>query len=244
MLTTFLQALTAFSGAAAGGALAVSVGVSHRKLCALISFAAGALLATTSMHILPEAAALLPAPALLTAFISGYALFFLISRYVTHVCPACSASHFDEHTGNEIRSTAILLAIALGIHSAFDGIAIAVGEELEYSGGISLFTTVTIHKLPEGLALCALFLKAGWSRAKSFGFTLALESTTLAGWVLGAFSLAKITDSLWFYAVLMHVGGGFIYLALHAVLNEARKHPSRFILSFFLLGVVLIGLIR
>ena len=78
--------------------MAASVGVSHRHLCALISFAAGTLVATTFIHIIPESLSILSLPAIALALLSGYGLFFLIGRHVFHVCPACAASHFDEHT--------------------------------------------------------------------------------------------------------------------------------------------------
>lgn len=244
MLVTFLQNVIVLLSAASGALIAVWVGVSHQHLCALISFAAGTLFATTFLHIIPETLSVLPLLALGIAFSSGYGAFFVISRYIFHVCPACSASHFDEHAADEFRSMAVLLAIALGLHSTMDGIAIAVGRELGDKADLSIWITITIHKLPEGLALCALLLRAGYGKTKSILLTLGLESSTLLGWVLGALLLTGFEESKWFYGLMVHIGGGFIYLALHAVLNESRKHSPRFILFFFLVGVALISLTR
>ncbi len=244
MLISFTQSCMALLSATLGAFIAVRIGVSHRHLCALISFAAGTLLATTFIHIVPEAIGVLSLTALAAAILSGYGVFFLLSRYVFHVCPACAASHFDEHTASEFQSIALLLAIALGIHSGMDGLAIAVGHELGRKADLSIFITITIHKLPEGLALCALFLKAGYSRTKSLLFTLGLESSTLVGWILGTLLLTGVEQSKWFYWTMAHIGGGFVYLAFHAVLNESREHSPRFILSFFLAGVALISLTR
>lgn len=242
-MNTFAQNCIALLSAALGSFLAVSVGVSHRHLCALISFAAGTLIATTFIHILPEASSILSLPALFLALVSGYSLFFLISRYVSHVCPACAASHFDEHTASEFRATALLLAAALGVHSTMDGMAIAVGHEINRVTDLSIFLTITIHKFPEGLALCALLLKAGFPRLKSVGLTLLLEGSTLLGWALGTFVVSGAETSAWFHWILVHIGGGFIYLGLHAVLNESKEHSPRFILCFFLAGISLISLL-
>ena len=77
---------------------------------------------------------------------------------------------------------------------------------------------------------------------KSLWATLALESLTLTGWIFGLLSLKGFGESPWFYLLLAHVGGGFIYLALHAVLNESKEHSPRYILFFFLIGVAVIGL--
>ena len=242
MFVTFIQNLIALASAGIGALVAATVGVSHRHLCALISFAAGTLFATTLFHIIPEASAFLPLVAIGLGLASGYFLFYFVSRFVFHVCPACAASHFDEQVTSAFRSVAVLLAVALGIHCTMDGIAIALGNELARRAGWSIFLTITIHKLPEGLALTALLLKAGFNRAKSLFVTFALESLTLLGWVVGAFLLQGFAIGSWFYLTLLHIGGGFIYLALHALLNESKQHSPRYILFFFLAGIGLVSL--
>jgi zinc transporter ZupT len=100
---------------------------------------------------------------------------------------------------------------------------------------------VVLHKFPEGLALCALLMKAGFHKMKALVSTLALESLTFLGWLIGLLFLNKFHMGGWFYAVLVHVGGGFIYLALHAVLNETKEHSPRYVVFFFLLGIAAIA---
>ena len=225
-----------------GALLAVSIGVSHRQLCALISFAAGALLATTFFHIVPEASAMLPLIAILMALASGYLLFYLLSRFFFHVCPACAASHFDEQTLSTFQSIIFALSIAFGVHCMMDGIAIALGRGLAVRADRSIFVTVTLHKFPEGLALSALFMRAGFGKIKSLASTLALESLTLVGWLAGIFLISGLSIGNWFYLILVHVGGGFVYLALHAVLNETKEHRARYVVLFFLAGIAAIAL--
>src|SRR4051795_5322442 len=95
---TILYLLLAFALALAGGWFGMSLARSHRRLCALISLGAGSLLGVTAFAIIPECHRQMSAWALLVALASGYILFFIITRYVYHVCPACAASHFDEAT--------------------------------------------------------------------------------------------------------------------------------------------------
>ena len=242
MISPLIQNLVALVSAGLGALLAITIGVSHRQLCALISFAAGTLLATTFFHIVPEASKVLPFIAIFLALASGYLVFFFISRFFFHVCPACAASHFDEQTASSFKNIALLLAVALGFHCVMDGIAIALGPELERKADWSIFLAITVHKFPEGLALCALAMKGGYDRVRSLLSTLAIETLTVFGWLLGLFSLEGFAESAWFYLILAHVGGGFIYLALHALLNESKEHSPRYILFFFFMGVALIGL--
>ena len=238
---TFVQNLLTLFSAALGALLATSLGTSHRQLCAMISFAAGTLFGTTFFHILPDAWRILPLPTILIALASGYGLFFVISRYVFHVCPACAASHFEEQPPSKLRNIFILLAIALSIHSTMDGIAVVLAGTLPNNTGHSIFFTILIHKLPEGLALCALLLRAGYEKKRALAGTLLMESSTLLGWVIGMCLLKGFAASHWLDLLLVHAGGGFLYLALHAAISESEQHSPRFVFLFFLTGVILMG---
>lgn len=242
MEISFLQNLAALFSAVAGGFFAISVGVSHRRLCALISFAAGTLLGTTFLHIIPEALASVSFIGIGLALGSGYLLFFLISRFVFHVCPACAASHFDEQTASTFRRIALLLLIALGVHCMMDGVALALARELRTKIDRSIFLAVMIHKFPEGIALAALLVRAGFQKLRALATTLAVESLTVVGWGLGVILMRGLELNQWFYLILVHIGGGFIYLALHALLNESEEHSPRYVILFFLLGFAFIGL--
>ncbi len=243
-MITLLQSILAVLSAALGAFFATWANISHKHLCALISFAAGTLFATAIFHIVPEALLFASPAAVLIALLSGYLLFYLISRYVFHVCPACSASHFEEHKNTAISNFSVLLGIALSIHIFMDGIALALGKELGHAVDFSLLLTILIHKFPEGLALCALNLKSGMEKKKAQLFTIGIEALTLAGWLVGALVLQGFKDNPWIYLFLVHVAGGFVYLSLHAVLNESKQHAARFILVFFLIGISVIGLSR
>ena len=71
----------------------------------------------------------------------------------------------------------------------------------------------------------------------------AVESTTLLGGVIGYFFLTKISI-LWLGLIMAYVGGGFIYLATHAVIGEMLKHGKKLVLTSFALGVALIAVLN
>jgi len=246
MLNPLSQNLLAVLSAFLGALVAMTVGVTHRSLCALISIAAGTLLATTALVIIPEGVTHIGGLPVLIGLITGYAIFYLLTRFVAHVCPACSASHFEEHVEAHEKALAISVAIALAIHCILDGLAVTLGHHLHASSGTSIFVTILIHKFPEGLALTALMMAAGQSRWKALLIALALESTGLIGWLAGtSFEFLEGFDqSPWIHGLMAHIGGGFIYLALHAMINESRKHSIRLTSCYFILGVGLIGLAK
>jgi zinc transporter ZupT len=239
----------AFALAVGGGALGASVGTSHKRLCALISLGAGTLLGVTAFAILPGTFEALAFWETGLALASGYVLFAVISKYVYHVCPACAASHFDEATTHRFSEIASAMMVALAVHCTADGIAIAAGREAHASnlaGGrvldFSLVMAICVHKVPEGLALGALLLGAGLHRSGVIVRVAAVEATTLLGGVLGYFFLPHISPA-WLDAVVAHVGGGFIFLAAHAVLGEILKHHKALVLSNFCAGFGAIGVL-
>ena len=232
----------AFGLALLGGVISSVTALSHERLCRLISLAAGTLLGVTLFSIIPESYRAMPLLQLLLAIASGYLVFWLISRYVFHVCPACAASHFDEATTHRFSEIATAMVIALGLHSTMDGLALALGIESNLTGGLglSLLLAICVHKVPEGLALCALLLAAGLKRSTALIWVAAVEATTLLGGAIGL-CVAPQFSGLWLDTVIAHVGGGFIFLAVHAVFGELVKHGRKPVLINFALGLLLIA---
>ena len=245
MGNTLWQVVAAYAFAVAGGSISASLRLEHKQLCALISFAAGTLLGVTIFAILPESFGACPWWAVLLALITGYVLFFLISKHVHHVCPACAASHFDADATRHFSEIATALIVALAIHSTTDGLALGIQGEAAATGPSrwSLFFALCIHKVPEGLALGSLLIGAGMQRAVVVGWVAAVEATTLLGGVIGYFFLANISI-LWLWLIMAHVGGGFFYLATHAVVGEMLKHGKKLVLTSFVLGVALSGILN
>ena len=245
MSNTLWQVVAAYIFAVGGGLISASLRLEHKPLCALISFAAGTLLGVTMFAILPEGFGACPWWAVLLSLITGYALFFVISKHVHHVCPACAASHFDVDATRHFSEIAAALIVAMAIHSTTDGLALGIQAEAPATGAAkwSLFSALCIHKVPEGLALGSLLIGAGFSRVSALGWVAAVEATTLIGGVIGYFFLTEIS-ALWLGLIMAYVGGGFVYLAVHAVLGEMLKHGKKLVLTSFVVGFALIAVLN
>jgi len=242
---TLWQVVAAYAFAIVGGSISTSLRLAHKPLCALISLAAGTLLGVTLFAILPESLSDSIWWAVALAAATGYALFFFISKYVHHVCPACAASHFDADATRHFSEIATVLIIALAIHSTTDGVALGIQQEAPAAEATkwSLFSALCIHKVPEGLALGSLLIGAGLQRSGALSWVAAVEATTLLGGAIGFFFLAKVS-TFWLGLIMAHVGGGFLYLAAHAVLGEMLKHGKKLVVTSFSVGVALIGLLN
>ncbi|MGA3180949.1 MAG: ZIP family metal transporter [Verrucomicrobiota bacterium] len=267
---SFSFVILAFALAVGGGALGATLGTSHKRLCALISLGAGTLLGVTAFAILPETLDELKWWQLLLALGSGYAVFAVISKYIFHVCPACAASHFDEATTHRFSEIASAMMLALAIHCTVDGLAMAAGhasqdqtvaaahpattpaqapaqsaqnprEQQSRITYFSIILAVCVHKVPEGLALGALLLGAGLTRNGILIRVIAVESTTLLGGAVGLLFLPSVSQ-FWLAVALAHAGGGFLFLATHAVIGEILKHHKALVLTSFGAGFGAIGL--
>ncbi|MGI4791766.1 MAG: ZIP family metal transporter [Janthinobacterium lividum] len=220
MLRSTIAMLIAFLG----GGIGVMLGnVPAQRLRVLVYAAMGTLLAVTLFDVLPDAKELLNWPEFLLAGLSGFALFWVIGKYVYHLCPACSIGAFDQATTERLGQTVLLLMIALGLHSAMDGIAVVVGDRIAGRPNFALLFAVSFHKLPEGLALALLLLGAGYTRPKAFWWTVAIESLTEMGALLGIFGLQH-ASLLNLGLLFANVGGGFIYLIASTLGVFTRPH--------------------
>jgi zinc transporter ZupT len=238
-----IRSAVAFAVALGGGLLSALLARTHKQLCAMISLGAGTLLGVTVFAIGPECWRNqdLAVWQVLLAAASGYLLFAIISKYLFHVCPACAASHFDEATTHRFAEIAAAMMIALAIHCTVDGLALAAGRQ-EFATlapshwlDMSLTMAICVHKAPEGLALGALLLGAGYTRPRMLWLVAAVESTTILGGVLGWFVFRSV-NNLWLDLALAHAGGGFIFLAAHAVLGEIMKHEKKIVVLSFTAG--------
>ena len=235
-----LRLILASFMAALGALIAVSFKkISHAKLCLLISFAAGALLAVALLDILPETVELVGGVMAGVSFFSGYLLFWAITKFVFHVCPACSATHTEAN----FKAITTAMVVALSVHSFMDGLAIYSGYLSGSNTGIFILLAVVFHKFPEGLALTLVGIGSGLSRVRAFFLTFLLETmTTVAGGIAGILFLLP-SSSKWIGYVLGHVGGGFVFLVSHALLSEVIKHHPRNTILAALAGAFSIGIL-
>jgi ZIP family zinc transporter len=207
-----------------GGFGALLTKTAARRLNVLVYTAMGILLLVTVGDILPDAKSALGWPAFFAGVSSGMLLFYLVSKYIYHICPSCAIHAFDDAALQRLGQTAILFMVALAIHATMDGLAVVVGDQLVGGANIGVFVAVSVHKLPEGMALALLLIGAGYGTARAFWLTVLIEMTTEIGALGGVLFLRNLPPE-WLGIVFAHVGGGFLYL-VGTTLNSFRlAHP-------------------
>jgi ZIP family zinc transporter len=196
-----------------------------RQLNLLVYSAMGVLLLVTVLDILPEAKHGLSWLSFVLSVGSGVMLFWLIGKYVYHICPSCAIHTFDDAALNRLGQTAFLFMIALGIHATMDGLAVIVGDDISGHANVAVLAAVAIHKLPEGMALSLLLIGAGYSPMKALLWSLGIEGLTEIGALAGVLALRDVPKQ-WLALIFAHVGGGFLYL-VGTTLNSFNAAKER-----------------
>jgi zinc transporter ZupT len=240
-----IATLFAYAGVALGLALRK---IALHRLSLLVAAAMGTLLAVTLFDVLPDAKQFLTWSTLVPACASGYVLLWIVGKYVYHVCPACAVNDLEQENP-QLAQTAAALMTALGLHCLMDGLGIAFGDNLLGHPDFGLLAGISVHKIPEGLALILLLLGAGIERKKAITWAAGVESMTIVGGVVGSY-LVSSTSTFWLGILFAHVAGGFFYMITSAARGvfgqhtEKPRYAQHAVVSglSFISGAVLLGL--
>ena len=196
-----------------------------------VATGAGFMLAAAFVRMLPES---MQAP---HAF-----LFVLVGYFGVHLFEHAIAPHF--HFGEEIHADAFLrpsagyLAIlGLGVHTLFDGVAIAAGFMIGPALGTLLFIAVLLHKVPEGFTIASIMLAGGQSRSAAIGAGALLGVLTLAGAVATSFLAGHHIP----YALALSAGVT-IYVAASDLIPEVNREGGPAVGWTVFAGLVLFAL--
>jgi zinc transporter ZupT len=153
-------------------------------------------------------------------------LFVLLGYFGVHLFEHTVAPHF--HFGEEVHAEALLRPSAgylalfgLGVHTLFDGVAIAAGFMIGPALGALLFGAVLLHKVPEGFTIASIMLAAGRSRGAAAAAAGILGVLTLLGAVLTGFFARHHVG----YALALSAGVT-IYVAASDLIPEVNRESD------------------
>lgn len=218
------------------GILLLSKKFIHKISFLLVSFAAGALLATGFLDTLPQAVLLGGKNVFLWVVIS-IAFFFTVERlfFAMH-------HHEEEDDGKILMPTAILL-FGDSLHNFIDGVAVAAAFLADFRLGIITTLAVFIHEIPHELGDFGILINKGWSRIAVFNFNALTALAAFLGAII-AFYVGSTFGGL--LPILLAVAAGnFIYISAADLLPEIHHKAKRSLAwrftSFFFLGIFLIA---
>jgi len=181
----------------------------HPQTLLIASFAAGVLLATAFLDLLPEAEELAGKVPWLWA-LGGVIFLFLLEKSVLWY------HHHDDYDGPE--QVPVLITVGDTIHNFIDGMVIAAGFMATGPGGVVTALAVAAHEIPHEMADFGVLLSKGWSKSKTVWVNIGSAAVSLLGSAL-FFFLGSAVEGLLPY-MLAFAGGMFMYLALSDLIPE------------------------
>lgn len=239
---TLLWVLVGTIGAGVGSvwvAAWLAHGVLRRYTQHMLSFAAGALLATAFLHLLPEALESGgDAHALLAWLLGGLVLFFVLDKaelyhhghehgehgaHGEHGGHAHTAHEAHVHAAHKPSGSWVLL-LGDSVHAFGDGVLIASAFLVDPHLGWLAAIAVMAHEIPHHMGDLAVVGQASTSRrAATLKVSLAGTVTALGG-VVGVALLGQLDAYL--PIVLMLASSSFIYVALADLIPQLQKHQG------------------
>ena len=211
----------------------------------MLSLAAGALMATAFMHLLPEAfESEASAHELFALLLAGLVFFFLLDKaelwhhgHEHHHGDSAHEGHDHHHHhhheqgahahrhghahAHEKRSGGWAVLAGDSVHAFGDGILIASAFVADIKLGVVAALAVLAHEVPHHMGdLVVLQQTSGTRRAALVKVSLAGTVTALGG-LVGYFLLGKLAD--WLPYFLVAASSSFVYVALADLIPQLQK---------------------
>jgi zinc and cadmium transporter len=198
----------------------------ERRETLLLSFAAGVLLATSFLELLPEAMELTTerrSP--LAAALLGMTAFFFLERFL-HGFHGHDEGHPQGHHHHRPAGPApasrTLVLIGDGVHNFIDGVVIAAAFLADETLGVATTLAVVTHEIPQEIADYAILVRSGLTPRRALLLNFVSGLAALGG-VAACFLFRGVVEPYlpWF---LTATAGMFIYIAASDLIPELH-HP-------------------
>lgn len=215
---------------------------SPEKIVLAVAFAAGAMICTSFLELLPEALTLggkssWNVTSILIFAAIGFLLFYLLER--TWLVYHCHEAHCTEH------SSAYLIILGDTVHNFLDGLALAASFLSSPTVGLMTTLAILAHEIPQEVGDFGVLLHAGFSKARTLFFNLFSAVIGVLGAIIGFYFLNGFAVAV--PVLIAATAGGFIYIGATDLLPQTHQHAARHLMIkrsvAFLLGMILIWLI-
>ena len=208
----------------------------------LLSLAAGALLATAFMHLLPEAfESQAGAHDLFATLLVGVVFFFLLDKAElwhhghehSHAVPAAHDAHHDHHRGHHHghdhghahhhgpRAGGWALLTGDSVHCFGDGILIASAFMADMRLGVIAAVSVMAHEVPHHMGDLVVLRQSSANRRMALLKVSLAGAVTALGGAVGYFLVGQLQDFLPYFLAV--ASSSFVYVALADLIPQLQK---------------------
>ncbi|MEM4259778.1 MAG: ZIP family metal transporter [Candidatus Woesearchaeota archaeon] len=198
----------------------------------LVSFAAGALLGDSFIHLIPEIVESYGFTFQVSLmFLIGILLFFTLEKFICwRHCHIPTSKQHPHHLG-------VMNLVGDGFHNFLDGVLIAGSYIANTQIGIATTVAVLLHEIPQEIGDFGILLHAGYSKKKALFFNFLSACISIIGAIL-TLIIGKNIENITLFLIPI-AAGGFIYIASSDLIPELHKETSPAKSGFQLFGILL-----
>jgi len=248
LLNVFLLSLIAGMGTGLGGLIAVIRSPGRRTFGFMMGITAGVMITLSFLELVNKAWELAGFWTATIGFAAGSLFLFFIDFMAPHMRfgeaevrtkqpqdgdeqgfhPPRRRRRFGryEHrnhiTDRRLLRTGVLLAIGITIHNIPEGIAVGAGYMHTPQFGLFIAAAILLHNIPEGMATALPLYKCGMRRRDAFRVAFLSGLAEPVGALLAALFLSSFTAFI--PGALAFAGGVMMFITLDELVPTAREH--------------------
>ena len=247
MTLGWILAASVAGGTLSAGLAALSLKVRASWIPMLVSFAIGALLGAAFLEVIPQAFERGPHQAA-SAILAGIFAFFVMEKLLLwRHCHTENCEVHDQHAApHDHGRSGMLIVVGDTVHNFVDGLLIAAAFLQSTELGVIAAAAIIAHEIPQEVGDFVILLHSGYSRARALAMNLLSSAATVAGGILGYFSLQLVAQ--WEATLLGVVAASMIYVAVADLIPGLHRQPElrdtatqAFLIA---LGIAAIALVR
>lgn len=232
----------------AGGLLSVLIAafvtttLLKRVVRHMVSLSTGVLLATSMLHLLPEAfESQAGAHELFLTLLGGLLFFFLLEKAEIyrhgHHHEGDDHHHHHGFDAQQAGRGGWTVLVGDSVHNFVDGVLIAAAFMVDVRLGVITALAIIAHEIPQEVGDYIVLLNAGLSRTRALVYNALSGLAAVLGGILGYLLLGQLDD--WLPYMLVIACSSFIYVAVADLIPQLQ---SRLTLRDTVLQLVWIGL--
>ncbi len=211
LFTTTIGLLSGIVGTGLGGLISITIHQSKNILGWLLGFSGGLMFAVVAFDLLTAAFDIGGLLWGLGGMLLGFVLILALDSFLRKL----------KFLQNKHLATSLLLALGVAMHDFAEGMAVGAGFSAAASLGFGVAFVMTVHNIPEGVAIGVPMRLANVRRGKVLLATiltgLPMAGGTLIGALVGRLSGGLLSGSLGF------AGGAMLCIVVEKMLPDAHE---------------------
>jgi ZIP family zinc transporter len=248
-----LTALVGVVGMGLGGLISALLGnISPKIMCWLLSFAGGVMISVVSFKMIPKSIELAGVDIALLGLALGVVVVAILSRLLekvtlkgnnNHTCHATGCCHHEHKLigSPALLRSGIMMLVAVSLHKLPEGIAIGAAGSHDIRLGIILAIATVMHCIPEGMAIGAPLIGGGMSKTKAVFLTALSGIPIFIGGAIGM--LIGGISNVALALALAAAGGTMLYVVFGEMLPHSATITKSRVTTFAAILGFLVGLL-